>query len=347
MCDKFSYENMTNIQWIFDKFGWDNLKKREVPLREIEEDEILLEIKAVSLNYRDLLMIQGHYNPRLKLPLVPCSDGSGIVIKIGKKVKNIKEGDRVMPLFAQNWYDGKPYRSMLRQTLGGPLDGTLQRYMIVPENDVVLLPKHLTFEEGATLPCAGLTAWSALVEHGNVKPGEIVLTLGTGGVSIFALQFAKMMGALVMITSSSDEKLKKAKELGADHIINYKTHPDWEKEVLKFTQLKGVDYIIEVGGVGTLEKSIKCVSTGGTIFLIGVLAGRQSPLDLTPVLMQNIKIQGIVVGHKRSFQEMCKAIEYFKMKPVVDKIFNFDDAPSAFEYMNSGSHFGKVCIKME
>lgn len=337
---------MNNIQWIFEQFGIENLKLREVPLREIQDDEILIEIKSVSLNYRDLLMVKGHYNPRLKMPLVPCSDGSGIVIKAGKKVKNIKEGDRVMPLFAQGWYDGKPFRSMLKQTLGGPLDGTLQKYMIIPENEVVLIPEHLNFEEGSTLPCAGLTAWSALAELESVKPGETVLTLGTGGVSIFALQFAKMLGLEVIITSSSKEKLERAKELGADFIINYKTNPDWEKEVLKYTRLKGVDYIIEVGGVGTLEKSIKSVSTGGTIFLIGVLAGRQSPLDLTPVLMQNIKIQGVVVGHKRSFQEMCRAIEYFKMKPVVDKVFDFNDAPSAFQYMNSGSHFGKVCIRM-
>lgn len=337
---------MDNIQWIFEQFGLENLKLREVPLREIQDDEILIEIKSVSLNYRDLLMVKGHYNPKLKMPLVPCSDGSGIVIKVGKKVKNIKEGDRVMPLFAQGWYDGKPFRSMLKHTLGGPLDGTLQKYMIIPENEVVLIPEHLNFEEGSTLPCAGLTAWSALAEHESVKPGETVLTLGTGGVSIFALQFAKMLGLEVIITSSSKEKLERAKELGADFIINYKINPDWEKEVLKYTRLKGVDYIIEVGGVGTLEKSIKSVSPGGTIFLIGVLAGRQSPLDLTPVLMQNIKIQGVVVGHKRSFQEMCKAIEYFKMKPIVDKVFDFNDAPSAFQYMNSGSHFGKVCIRM-
>ncbi len=338
---------MKNIQWIFEQFGIENLKLKETTVREIDEDELLIEMKAVSLNYRDLLMIKGQYNPKLKLPLVPCSDGSGVVIKVGKKIKNIKEGDIVTPLFAQGWYDGKPFRSMLRQTLGGPIDGTLQKYMIVKENDVVIQPEHLNFEEGATLPCAGLTAWSAIVEHGHVKPGELLLTLGTGGVSIFALQFAKMLGLRVIITSSSNEKLERAKELGADFTINYKENPDWEKEVLKYTKMQGVDYIIEVGGVGTLEKSIKSISPGGTIYLIGVLAGRQSPLDLTPVLMQNIKIQGIVVGHKRSFQEMCKAIEFFKMKPVIDKVFAFHDAPLAFQYMNSGSHFGKVCIKID
>jgi NADPH:quinone reductase-like Zn-dependent oxidoreductase len=337
---------MKNLKWVFEQFGFENLKMIESEIREIQDDEILLEMKAASLNYRDILMIKGNYNPRLKMPIVPCSDGVGIIIKKGKKVENLKEGDRVIPIFAQGWYDGPPFRMMFKKTLGGPLDGTLQKYLIVPALDVVKVPEFLTDEEAATLPCAGLTAWSALVELGKVKPGEILLTLGTGGVSIFALQFAKMMGLEVIITSSSEEKLNRAKELGADHTINYKKQQDWEKEVLRITHLAGVDHIIEVGGVGTLEKSIKSIKPGGNIYLIGVLAGKQAPVDLTPVLMQNIKIQGVVVGHKRSLEEMIKAISYFKMKPIVDKVFLFEDAKQAFEYMNKGSHFGKVCIKI-
>ncbi|GIX40345.1 MAG: NADPH:quinone oxidoreductase [Leptospiraceae bacterium] len=337
---------MKNVKWIFDQFGFENLKIVESDIPEIQDDEILLEMKAASLNFRDLLMIKGNYNPKLRMPIVPCSDGVGIVIKKGKKVHHLQEGDRVIPIFAQGWYDGPPFRSMFRKTLGGPLDGTLQKYMIVPANDVVKSPEHLTDEEAATLPCAGLTAWSALVELGRVKPAEKVLALGTGGVSIFALQFAKMMGAETIITSSSEEKLNRAKQLGADYGINYKTNPDWEKEVLKISQMMGVDHIIEVGGVGTLEKSIKSVKPGGNIYLIGVLAGKQAPVDLTPVLMQNIKIQGVVVGHKRALEEMIRAISYFKLKPVVDKVFLFEQAKDAFEYMHKGSHFGKVCIKI-
>jgi NADPH:quinone reductase-like Zn-dependent oxidoreductase len=337
---------MKNKKWIFDQFGFEHLKLQEDDVREPKDDEVLLEMRAMSLNYRDILMIKGNYNPKLKMPLVPCSDGVGIVIKKGKNVDHLNEGDRVIPIFAQGWYDGSPFRNMLRKTLGGPLDGTLQKYMIVPAMDVVNTPEYLTDEECATLPCAGLTAWSALVELGRVKPGEKLLTLGTGGVSIFALQFAKMMGAEVILTSSSEEKLERAKNLGADHTINYKTNPDWEKEVLKITKMQGVDHIIEVGGVGTLERSIKSVKPGGSIYLIGVLAGKQAPLDLTPVLMQNIKIQGVVVGHKRALEEMIRAMNYFKLKPVIDKTFEFEKATEAFRYMASGSHFGKVCIKI-
>lgn len=338
---------MKNLQWVFTQFGLENFQQREEVLPEIKENEVLIEMEAISLNYRDLLMVTGNYNPKLKLPLVPCSDGCGIILKKGNQVKNFKEGDRVLPLFAQGWYDGKVSREMLKNTLGGPLHGTLQKYLILPESEIVKSPKNLNPLEASTLPCAGLTAWSALVEFGKVIPGETLLTLGTGGVSIFALQIGKLLGAKIIITSSSEEKLLKAKSLGADQIINYKENPDWEKEVLKITNFKGVEHIIEVGGVGTLEKSIKSVRAGGTIYLIGVLAGKKAPVDLTPVLMQNIKIQGVVVGHKRSLEEMCKAFELHNIKPIIDKVFEFEEAPKAFEYLKNGSHFGKICIKVK
>ncbi len=337
---------MKNLFWSFENFGIENLKLKEEPLRELEDNEILIEMKAVSLNYRDLLMIEGKYNPKLKMPLVPCSDGAGVVIQTGRKVKTLKEGDRVQTLFSQNWFDGKPDKSLFRSTLGGPLMGTLQKYKILSEEGVVKTPENVNDLEAATLPCAALTAWSTLIEYGEVKPGETILTLGTGGVSIFALQFGKLMGASVIITSGSEEKLQRAKILGADFTINYKTHPDWEKEVLKITDMKGADHIIEVGGVGTLEKSIRSVKVAGNIYLIGVLTGRQNPVDLTPVLMQNIRIQGIIVGHKRSMLEMNKAISYSNLKPVIDKIFSFEKAPEAFEYLKSGSHFGKISIEI-
>lgn len=338
---------MKNIQWIFETFGIESLQQREEEIPELKENEVLVQMEAVSLNYRDLLMVTGNYNPKLKLPLVPCSDGCGIIIKKGSQVTQFKEGVRVVLLFAQGWYDGKPFKQIFKKTLGGPLQGTLQKYRVVAESEIVLAPKHLTPVEASTLPCAGLTAWSSLVELGKVIPGETVMVLGTGGVSIFALQIAKVLGAKVILTSSSQEKLQKAKKLGADSLIHYKQNPEWEKEVLKLTNFEGVDHIIEVGGVGTLEKSIKSIKPGGTIYLIGVLAGKQAPVDLTPVLMQNIRIQGVIVGHKRSLTEMIRAFEFHNIKPIVDTVFSFEDAPKAFEYLKSGSHFGKICIHIQ
>ncbi|MFN3605166.1 MAG: zinc-dependent alcohol dehydrogenase family protein [Leptonema sp. (in: bacteria)] len=336
-----------NTQWVLSQFGIEHLERREEALPELKDNEVLIQMESVSLNYRDLLMVTGNYNPKLKLPMVPCSDGCGTIIQKGKQVTLFQEGDKVLPVFAQGWYEGKPFREIFKKTLGGPLNGTLQKYFIVPESEIVLAPKNLNSLEASTLPCAGLTAWSALVELGKVIPGETVLTLGTGGVSIFSLQIAKLLGAKVIITSSSKIKLEKAKKLGADFLIDYKETPQWEKEILKITNFKGVEHIIEVGGVGTLEKSIKCVKPGGTIYLIGVLAGRQSPVDLTPVLMQNIKIQGVIVGHKRSLEEMINAWEFHNLKPIVDQVFDFEEAPRAFEYLKNGSHFGKICIRIQ
>jgi NADPH:quinone reductase-like Zn-dependent oxidoreductase len=341
-------ENRCCMQaYIFEEFGRNSLKRVERPVPDPGPDEIVLKMKAVSLNFRDLLMLEGSYNPRMKLPVVPCSDGAGVVSAVGSSVKDWKIGDRAMPLFAPGWYDGDPDRDHLRKALGGPVDGTLQEYMCFRAADAVKIPRHLTDVEASTLPCAGLTAWSALVEKGAVKPGEQILTLGTGGVSIFALQFGGMLGAEVMITSGSDEKLERAKALGARHVINYKTHPNWEREIARITAMRGVDHVIEVGGMGTLERSVKSVRPGGTIYLIGVLAGRSAPVDLTAVLMQNIRIQGVVVGHRRAFHEMNRAIELHGMRPVVDRVFSFDEAPAAFDYLRSGSHFGKVCIQID
>ena len=303
-------------------------------------------MKAASLNYRDLLMVTGNYNPRLKMPLVPCSDGVGIVESAGEGC-SMKSGTRVSPIFARTWHDGPPFREMLKRTHGGPLNGTLQQFMVVPEADVVEVPEHLSDEQAAALPCAGLTAWSALVERGPVRPGEKLLILGTGGVSIFALQFGKILGAEIIITSGSDDKLQKAKEMGAHHLINYRTSPNWDREVFKLTGGQGVDHIVEVGGVGTLEKSIRSVRPGGSIYLIGVLAGKEAPLDLTPVLMQDIRIQGVVVGSRRAFQNMNRAVEVHNIKPAVDRVFSFEDSVKAFEYLKGGSHFGKVCITIQ
>ncbi|MCS7204925.1 MAG: NAD(P)-dependent alcohol dehydrogenase [Leptospiraceae bacterium] len=337
---------MKNIAWKFEAFGMNHLKVYEEEVPEIQDDELLLEIKAVSLNYRDLLMIKGEYNPKLNLPMVPCSDGLGVVVKVGNNVKEFKEGDRVLPIITQGWHDGKLFREIHRRTLGGPLPGVLQKYFVVKASEVVPAPKNLTDVEASTLPVAALTAWSALFEFGKPIPGQTLLTLGTGGVSIFALQFGKLLGLKVIITSSSNEKLERARRLGADYTINYQQNPDWEKEVQAITNSKGVDYVIEVGGVGTLEKSLRSVKSNGVVFLIGVLAGKKAPIDLTSVLMQNITIQGVFAGHKRSFVEMNQVFDTFSIKPVVDKVFPFEESPKAFEYMASGSHFGKVCISL-
>ncbi|MCE9500946.1 MAG: NAD(P)-dependent alcohol dehydrogenase [Leptospira sp.] len=312
---------------IQNQFGIENLKLAERPQPKAGAGEVLVKIKAVSLNYRDYLTIIGQYNPRYKLPLIPGSDGAGEIVEIGTGVSNFKVGDRVIGVFAPKWKSGIPDFDQLRTTLGGPLDGTMTEYRIFSEDGVVLMPDHLSYEEASTLPCAALTAWSALAVESKINPGDNVVVLGTGGVSIFALQFAKLMGANVIVTSSSNEKLQRAKELGADHVINYNEKPGWAKEVRKITQMVGADHIIEVGGAGTLEQSLKAIRLFGHISLIGVLAGGGSNnLNLFPILMQNIRIQGIIVGSKASLESMNRAISFHKIA--------------------AGKHFGKVCIKI-
>jgi NADPH:quinone reductase-like Zn-dependent oxidoreductase len=338
--------SIKNRAWeIRDSFGLENLKATEriVP-EEIGDDQVLVRLTATSLNYRDYLMVVGTYNPRQKLPLVPCSDGAGKVEAVGKNVKKWKIGDRVMPIFAQKWIAGAPEMESLRSTLGGPNDGCLMEYSLFHEEGLVATPAHLSDTEAATLGCAGLTAYNAVVSFGGIKPGSTILTLGTGGVSLFALQFGKMVGARVIITSSSDEKLERAKILGADETINYAKKANWERDVRKLTEMKGADLIIEVGGAGTMPKSMMSVRPYGTIALIGVLAGGESNLSLYPILMQGVKVQGIIVGNRHDFENMNLAISQNKMRPVVDKEFGWEDVPAAFSYLHSGKHFGKVTI---
>ncbi|MFA6242320.1 MAG: NAD(P)-dependent alcohol dehydrogenase [Candidatus Hydrogenedentales bacterium] len=328
-------------------FGLENLALVDRPEPEPGRGQVLIKVKAASLNYRDLLMVQGFYNPRQPLPLVPLSDGVGEVVAVGADVSRVKVGDRVAGAFAQGWISGRPSRvKLLDTTLGGPLDGMLREYALLSAEGVVRVPDHLTDEEAATLPCAGLTAWSALVRHGNVKPGDVVLVLGTGGVSIFALQFAKLLGATVIVTSSNNDKLERAKALGADHGVNYRENTNWSKAVRELTGGEGVDHVIEVGGVGTLTQSMRAVRMGGTISLIGVLAGAEMALNLTPLLMQDIRLQGVIVGHRESFEEMNRAIAAHGMKPVVDRVFPIEDAKAAFELMGSSGHFGKIGIRV-
>lgn len=326
-------------------FGFDNLAERERPEPSPGPGEVLLRMRAASLNYRDILMVRGHYNPRQPLPLIPCSDGVGVVEAVGEGVTRVSPGDRVATAFSQTWIAGPPTVDKLRGTLGGPIDGTLAEFMALDAEGVVPVPEHLSDAEAACLPCAALTAWSALVEEGGVTAGDTVLVQGTGGVSVFALQIATMLGARVIATSSSDEKLARVTELGAWHTVNYRDEPNWGKAVRTLTGGVGVDHVVEVGGAGTLEQSLKAVRVGGTVSVIGVLSGISSELNIIPLLMSQLRLQGILVGSREGFERMVRAIEANRLEPVVDRVFAFSEARAAFDYMASGAHLGKVCIE--
>ena len=329
-----------------NKWGLESLKLADRPDPSPGHGQVVIKVKAVSLNYRDLLMVKGQYNPKLPLPLIPVSDGAGEVTAIGEGVTRVKVGDRVAGNFSQKWIAGEPTRARLGESLGGPVDGMLAQYRVLSEEGVVKVPDHLTDEEAATLPCAAVTAWNCLVTLGEMTAGDTVLLQGTGGVSIFGLQLAVASGAEVIITSSSDEKLERAKRLGAAHCINYKTTPDWEKRVKELTSGVGVDHIIEVGGADTFGKSLRAVRIGGSIYLIGNLSGNTAEVNLVQILMQNIRVQGVLVGSRETFEAMNRAVSLHKLKPVIDRVFPFEEATKAFEYMASGAHFGKICIRV-
>ena len=309
---------------------------------------MLIGVRAVSLNYRDLLIARASYGKSGKpVGLVPVSDGAGEVIAVGEKVTRFKLGDRVAGAFMPGWVDGD-YTAEKRATSlgGGTADGMLREKIALPEHGVLHLPEHLSFEEGATLPCAGLTAWYALFEGADVKPGNTVLLLGTGGVSIFSLQFAKSAGARVIITSSSDEKLKRARTLGADETINYKTTPDWHHEVRRLTGGIGADHAVEVGGAGTLNKTMAALRYSGSLALMGALTGLVSEVDTGMLHGKNIRIQGTYVGSVAMFERMNRAISAIGLKPVIDRVFAFEQAVEAYDYLASGQHFGKVVIRI-
>jgi NADPH:quinone reductase-like Zn-dependent oxidoreductase len=329
------------------QFGLDSLTLVERAEPAPATGQVLIKLRAASLNYRDLLMVKGLYNPRQRLPLIPVSDGVGEVVKAGEGVTRVKVGDRVAGNFSQKWVAGEPRKEKLSSSLGGPLDGMLSEYTLLHEEGVVRVPAHLTDEEAAALPCAAVTAWNSIISTGGMKAGDTLLVQGTGGVSIFALQFAKMIGAQVIITSSSDEKLERARALGASHTINYKTTPDWEKQVREITGGTGVDHIVEVGGAGTFPKSLRAIRIGGHISLLGNLSGNVADVSLTLILMQNVRVQGLLVGNREMFEAMNRAIELNQLRPVIDRVFEFEEAREAFEHLESGSHFGKICIRIE
>jgi NADPH:quinone reductase-like Zn-dependent oxidoreductase len=324
--------------------GVEGLKLVERPIPKPGPGQVLVRIKAATLNYRDLLTVKGGYGSRQKFPLIPVSDGAGVVEVVGSGVREFAPGDRVVGSFFETWIGGEPSAAKMHGALGGAVDGVLAEYRVFPWQALVRTPDHLTDAEAAALPCAGLTAWSAVVKLGGVKAGQTVLTQGTGGVSIFALQFAKMCGARVIATSSSDAKLERLKSFGADATINYRTTPEWGKKARELTR-QGVDLVVEVGGVGTLNESIRATRIGGTIAFIGVLAGPPpAELRLPLLVLQQQRLQGVTVGSVDDLQAMCDAIDINEMRPVIDKIFPFGQVAEAFRHMASGAHFGKVGI---
>jgi NADPH:quinone reductase-like Zn-dependent oxidoreductase len=322
------------------------LKLSKVPRPVPQAGEALIRVRASSLNYRDHLTTSAQYGPGHDMAgRIPVSDGAGDVVEIATGVTEVKVGDRVAANFFPTWIGGAANPNQLKAALGGAFaPGMLAEYVAVPANSLVALPASLSFEEAATLPCAGVTAWYALFDTFKLQPGQDVVVQGTGGVSIFALQLAKMAGATVIVTSSSDEKLARAKTLGADHGINYATHPDWDKQLKKLTGGRGADIIVEVGGTGTIEKSLSAAAIGGGIAVIGILSGVQSQISLFQVLAKQVRLHGVYVGSRQHLADLTQAMTANAVKPVVDKVFTFVDAPAAFAYQASNKHFGKVVI---
>jgi NADPH:quinone reductase-like Zn-dependent oxidoreductase len=330
--------------WTIPTFGIDHLKLVDRPEPTPGPGQVVVAVRAVSLNYRDLLIVRGQYNPRMPLPRVPGSDAAGEVVVVGPGVTRVAVGDRVCGTFMQNWIAGRLTDTARGSALGGDVDGVLADRVLLDEDGVVKYPPHLSVEEGSTLPCAALTAWHALAE-GGLRAGDTVLLQGTGGVSIFALQIAKMFGARVLITSGSDEKLARATQMGASAGVNYRTTPDWDKWARSRTGGAGVDHVVEVGGAGTLERSFKAARTGGHIALIGVLAG-PAAVNPMPVLMRSLTVRGIFVGSREMFDDMNRAFEFHQTRPIVDRVFEFDQFPAALRHLESGIHFGKVVVRV-
>jgi NADPH:quinone reductase-like Zn-dependent oxidoreductase len=325
--------------------GIEALTKVDLPQPKPAHRQVLVKVLACSLNFRDLAIVLGRYRMPTKANVVPLSDGAGEVVEVGPGVTRVKVGDRVAGNFFQRWPGGHASADTQASALGGSIDGMLREYAVLEEDGVVKLPVHLSYQEGACLPCAGVTAWNALVEHGRLIAGQTVLVQGTGGVSVLALQFCKLFGADVIATSSSDAKLERAKKLGAAHGVNYKTTPDWDKAAVELTGGVGVDQVVEVGGAGTIAKSLGALRMGGKISMIGVLSGAA---DLNPMLImgKRANVQGISVGSTQMFEAMNRAITVAGMKPVIDKVFPFEETPAAFRHMQSAQHFGKIVIDL-
>jgi len=334
------------VMQIQDDWSLDNIVRAERPEPEPGRGQVLLKMKAAALNYRDLIVPRRGYGAMTgTLPLIPVSDGVGEVVAVGEGVTRVAVGQRVCPIFHQGWLGGAAVGSIFATTLGGPLDGVMAEYMVLDQEGLVAAPEHLGDEAAATLPCAAVTAWNALVTTGGIKAGDKVLVQGTGGVALFALQFAKLHGAEVIITSSSDEKLERARALGADHGLNYRATPEWGKAARELSGGAGVDLVVEVGGAETLPQSLRAVRVGGHISVMGVLSGPVAELPIGAFVARNARLQAITVGNRESFEAMLRAVRMHRLEPVVDRVFAFEELRPALDYLASGAHFGKVCIR--
>jgi len=335
--------------WRFPRAdGIDTLQPDEGETPRPGRGQVLVRLRAASLNYRDLMVATGR-GARGPTPanLIPLSDGAGEVVEIGADVTRFRPGARVCPLFMQTWLGGEIEPEHVPSSLGGAIDGVLTEYAVFDQDGLVAIPEHLSFEEAACLPCAGVTAWNALFTLRPLGPGQSVLLLGTGGVSIFALQFARAAGARVILTSSSDEKLARARALGAQETINYRAHPEWQQEVLRLTGGRGVDHVVEVGGPGTLPRSVEAARLGGSISLIGVLTGAGGEINPTPMMRKNLVVRGIYVGSRQMFEAMNAAVVLHRITPVIDHVFPFAEARAAYHHLKSQAHLGKVVIRFD
>ena len=329
-----------------DSFGIDRLELEDRRERALEHGEVRVRVRAVSLNYRDVLIVEHGISPRaIRLPLRPCSDAAGEVLEVGDGVTRVEVGQRVASTVFQRWLHGDVFPAAAADSaLGGGLPGVLADSVVLHEDGLVRVPAHLSDEEASTLPCAALTAWHALVAKGRVRPGETVLVQGTGGVSIFALQLGLLCGARVIATSKSDEKLERVRALGAWETINYATTPDWAERALELTDGAGVDHVVEVGGPGPTDESIKAARPGGTVSLVGVLTGLGARIDPHPIAIKGLRVQGIRVGPRTMFEEMNRALAVTGLRPVIDRVFPFEAAPDALRYLQTAGHVGKVVI---
>ena len=332
------------VYQIISDGGVDALEQAECEEPSPGPHEVLVRIHASSINYRDLSTVEDPAPRGFLYPRIPNSDGAGEVVEIGSEVTRFKVGERVCGIFFQTWVDGDITVTDMNSALGGSVDGMLSQYKVLHEGGLVNTPDHLSDIEASTLPCAALTAWNSMVEKGGVKAGSTVLLLGTGGVSVIALQFCRMLGARAIVTSSSDEKLARVREMGAWETINYQSDPNWDRMVLDMTDGRGVDHTVEVGGAGTLTRSINATRLAGSIGLIGVLTGGQ--IDPMPILRKSIRLQGIYVGNRRMFEDMNRALSLHQWKPVIDKTYDFDDVRQAYHDMRAAGHFGKLVIRL-
>ena len=333
--------------WTIPAFGIDRLARQDAPIPEPGPGQVVMQVHACSFNYRDLGLVTGKYNPRMPLPRVPLSDGAGVVHAVGEGVTGFRPGDRAAAIFMQNWLEGPPSAAKYKGALGGDIDGMAAEYVALPAAGLVRLPEYLSFAEAATLPCAAVTAWAALTKAGGVIPGSTVLIQGTGGVSIAALQLAKSMGARVLGTSGSDEKLARARELGLDAGVNYRETPDWAAWVQAETDGEGVDLVIEVGGAGTFNQSLAAARIGGAVAQIGVLSQSNEPANVPMILRKQLRVQGIYVGSRIDFEALNRALAATRIRPVVDRELPFGELPQAFRIMDSASHFGKIVVSMK